>query len=90
MAHELRRVTTLVFPLDYPDPAGEFFGYDEVLETPDDTVTRDITAFVATVCWIATLLVGLRAGATVPARSQAAGLYRALVGDEWADLVDAV
>jgi predicted nucleotidyltransferase len=88
MGTTLGGIETLVFPLDYPDPAGEFFGYDQ--SGLHGIGEREISAYVAAVCWVATLLIGLTAGATVPSRSRAPTRYRELICDEWSELVESV
>ncbi|HET7036053.1 MAG TPA: nucleotidyltransferase domain-containing protein [Thermomicrobiaceae bacterium] len=90
MSQVLRGVERLDYPLNYPDPAGEFYGYDHDPQPPLDPAARDIRALVATVCWIASLSAGLHAGHKVPSKSRAAAAYAEHVGDAWTDFVTAV
>lgn len=78
----------LVFPLDYPDPSGEFFGYDGW--RLDHRHRRGMRMLVVIVSRIATALVALRAGQYAGNKHESAQLYRTFVNDEWADLVEQV
>ena len=62
MSQVLRGVDRLVYPIDYPDASSDCYGYDHDPRSSRDPAPRDIVALVATVCWIATLSVGIRAG----------------------------
>ncbi|HEU5424440.1 MAG TPA: nucleotidyltransferase domain-containing protein [Nitrolancea sp.] len=92
MSQVLRGVARLDYPLDYPDPGGEFYGYDHEPRppAPRDPAARDIRALVATACWIASLSVGLLAGQKVPSKSRAPAAYAEHVGDEWTGFVATV
>ena len=87
MAQELRHVDRLVFPLSAPDPNAVFRGYTEVVDGESHATTK---VFVATVCWIASLLVGFQAGGKVASRHASVQVYRDAVGGPWADFVDEV
>ena len=78
----------LAFPLDYPDPHGEFFGYDGW--RLDNRHRRGMKMLVVIVSRIATALVALRAGQYAGNKLESTQLYRTLIGDEWADLVEQV
>jgi hypothetical protein len=61
-------VTPLIFPLTYPDPTGEFYGYDVVparLGAPEGT-----RVLVALTAWIATLILALETGRYAGQKSQ--------------------
>lgn len=76
-------------PLDYPDPRGEFYGYDArtipfggAQAVPS---TRDL---VRSVGWAATALVALRAGRYVTRKRDSHLAYRDVVGDGWTEWLD--
>jgi predicted nucleotidyltransferase len=76
----------------YPDPTGEFFGYDRATIGPwyPPGTTRSTKELVAIVGSVATTLVALRGGAYVPTKGKCARLYADHVGDEWTQLVNEV
>lgn len=74
-------VTPLVFPLSYPDPVGEFYGYDAVPVRPD--VPSGTRVFVAGAVWIATLLLALETGRYAGRKSQSIQLCKELLPDDW-------
>jgi predicted nucleotidyltransferase len=78
--------------LGYPDPTGEFFGYDRatIAEWYPPGTTRSTKELVAIVGSAATSLVALRGGAYVPTRGSCAPLYAEHIGDEWTGLVNEV
>ncbi|HEX5503315.1 MAG TPA: nucleotidyltransferase domain-containing protein [Thermomicrobiales bacterium] len=80
----LRGATMLVFPLTYPDPTGEFYGYDVFrlgnVYSPTGRGTKDL---VASAGWIATALIALKAGRYVGSKSDSLRLYRECINDEW-------
>jgi len=81
--------TTLTYPLDYPDPTGEFYGYDRLALAGAGGADRPGTKLlVAIVGRIAAALVALRTGRYVGSKGESVTLYRAYVADEWTDLVD--
>lgn len=61
-------VTPLVFPLSYPDPTGEFYGYDAVPARPK--APRGTRVLVALTAWIATLILALETGHPAGQKSQ--------------------
>ena len=61
-------VTPLVFPLTYPDPAGEFYGYDAVPARPGSP--RGTRVLVSLTAWIATLILALESGRYAGQKSQ--------------------
>jgi hypothetical protein len=79
----------LPFPLRYPDPDCEFYGYDrkrvDAWYPPE--VTQGTKELVATVCWTATALLSLQAGRFAGTKADAIRLYAEAVGGEWAPFV---
>lgn len=80
----------IVAPLDYPDPAGPFFGYDSRTLPPSGTPVHNIKALVALVCWIATLRLARERGLMAASKAESVAWYVAEIGDRWAALVEAV
>ena len=79
----LRRREQLTFPLSYPDPAGEFYGYDQLYLPPTSIARHNIKGLVSAACWAATILVGWYAGQMVPTKRASVPLYSEFVHDEW-------
>lgn len=74
-------MTPLVFPLTYPDPAGEFYGYDTVLARP--SAPRGTRVLVALTTWIATLILALETGRYVGQKSQCLRLCKEYLPNDW-------
>lgn len=89
--HLCQRPTPLRYPLTYPDPAGEFYGYDRrILRLPDGRevpCTRDLIRLVG---WSATALLAFQAGIYVARKSDCHKLYREAFHDEHAQLLQDV
>jgi predicted nucleotidyltransferase len=83
----IRGVDHLDEPVVYPDPDGEFFGYDAQLLYPGNFPAHNVKAMVATACWIGTATIGLRFGRTAASKTEGVALYRALVGGRWGEFV---
>ena len=78
LAYPLRE--PLVPPLTYPDPVGEFYGYDVVPARPDaPSATR---VLVAITTWIATLLLALETGRYAGQKSQSIQLCKAYLPND--------
>jgi hypothetical protein len=84
----IRRVEAVALPLEYPDPAGEFLGYDRATISPwyPPGTTQSTKELVAIVGSGATALVATR-GAYVPSKGKCAPMYEEIVGDKWTGLV---
>ena len=81
----------LTFPLDYPDPAAEFYGYDcRRLRLPDGTIRAGTKDLVLNVLWPATALIGLEAAQYVTSKRDCVVQYRRWINDEWTDLIEAL
>lgn len=90
LRHILRGADRLVLPLDYPDPTGEFFGYDTIhipVWYPPGT-THGIKELVTSATRVATALIAFQAGQYAGTKSGSIALYRARVGDAWSDYLD--
>ena len=88
IAQMLRQSERLVAPLSYPQPEGEFYGYDQRLLPPRNEPRHNIKKLVTGVCWIATLMVAWQAEKTVTGKRASVQLYRECIGDEWATLIE--
>jgi hypothetical protein len=75
-------------PLTYPDPAGEFFGYDRrMLRQADGNLTPGTRDLIRATGWAATALIAWRAGQYVARKSDCHQMYQTLIGDAWAPLL---
>jgi hypothetical protein len=74
------------FPLNFPDPNGEFYGYD------NDPIEgrKDTKLLVAIVTQVAAALVAHQARVYVPSKYDAIILYHQHINDEWVELIDDV
>ena len=70
----------LVPPLTYPDPAGEFYGYDVVPTRPGAPPATRVLVAITT--WIATLLLALETGRYAGQKSQSIQLCKAYLPND--------
>lgn len=81
----------LTFPLDYPDPNGTFYGYDQdKLPTADGSKQDSTKLLVGIVGRIATALVALSTSQYVRNKSASVAMYRTHINDQWTSLVQQV
>ena len=89
--HLFGRSTPIRFPLEYPDPQGEFFGYDARLLRLKDgrevPCTRDLIRLVG---WSATGLLAWKAGKYVARKKDCHRLYQECFADEWGQLLQEI
>ncbi|GHO95589.1 hypothetical protein KSF_056370 [Reticulibacter mediterranei] len=87
--HLFNRPTVIQYPLDYPDPLDEFYGYDRrKLRLPDGkevNCTRDLIRLTG---WSATALLAYRAGRYVTRKSECYRAYQESFQDEWGQLLE--
>jgi hypothetical protein len=87
--HLFNRSAVIRYPLDYPDPSGEFYGYDQrKLRLPDGeevNCTRDLIRLTG---WSATALLAYRAGRYVTRKSECHRAYQESFQDEWGQLLE--
>ena len=84
-------VEVLRYPLKYPDPAGEFYGYDGwTVPAVNGAEQPSAKMLVTIVSRIATALIALRSGHYVGSKAESVALYGAEIGDEWSGLVEEV
>jgi hypothetical protein len=82
-----RTAVTLNYPLAYPDPADEFFGYTRKrfpMWYPPEA-TAGLKELVTTIGRLATAIIALRAGRYVPQRADSVTIYCETTSDEWGD-----
>lgn len=83
----------LNFPLDYPDPSGEFYGYDSrLMRTADGASHPGIKELVLIVLCSAEALIWLKAGKYVGngRKSDCGTQYRIWINDEWTAFIEAI
>jgi hypothetical protein len=85
----IRGQSRLRFPLAYPDPAGEFYGYVRRIGPPWARVpsTKDLVHMVG---FAATCLIALEAERMVTRKRDWLELYKETIGDGWTPLLEAV
>ena len=84
----IRHRRNLVFPLDYPDPDGEFFGYDlEGIYSIPVCQNLGTKGLIWTLCPMVTAIVTLKTGRFVAGKSEGFRFYQKYVNDEWADFL---
>ncbi len=88
----LRGVERTEFPLRYPDPDGEFFGYDRIRvpEWYPPDFRQGTKELVATVSRLCSALLADQAAVQVAGKREAFRRYAELIGDEWTPLVNAI
>jgi hypothetical protein len=90
-AHVLRQTNQLTYPLDYPDPSGEFYGYDlrrtDNVYSPTGRGTKDL---VSLICWTATARLAIDACEYVGSKAASIQRYQECIHDEWNPFIGAV
>ena len=69
----------LVYPLDYPNPTGEFYGYD----------ARNMKNFAITIGWCASAILAFKLQTHVFRKTDCLELYRTRISDKWTSLIEA-
>jgi predicted nucleotidyltransferase len=81
-------LTTLVYPLTFPNPSAEFLGYEaRPVMGRDGQETLSTKDLVAVLTNIATGRIAAEQGRIVTSKKDSFRLYRELVNDEWTDLI---
>ncbi len=84
-----RRSVPVKYPLGYPDPASEFYGYDgRTVELTDGSTTNSTRNLIRVTGWMATALIALDAGQYIARKRDCHSLYRQWIGDEWTSLLE--
>jgi hypothetical protein len=81
----------LRFPLQYPDPRGEMYGYDhrEVMDAQGQS-HRGFKELVTLACRLATAEVAVKAGGYTYSKREAIETHRQLVNDAWTPLYEQI
>jgi hypothetical protein len=78
-------------PLTFPDPVGEFFGYDRrPIRLAHGRLAPSTRDLIRATGWAATALIAWRGGRYVARKSECHRTYQELIGDEWAPLLTAI
>jgi hypothetical protein len=83
----IRSVEALNLPLNYPTPEGKFYGYDRPIHVRDGTVRAGTKQVVNNICLAASAIIAHQTQYHVRDKHEAVYLYRAEVGDRWADFI---
>ena len=82
------RPAAVHYPLDYPRPHEEFFGYDQrIMQLPDGSRARCTRDLIRVTGWAATALIALKTGTYVARKRDCYRAYQQRISDEWSDLL---
>jgi hypothetical protein len=88
MVKVFNRPPMVRYPLGYPQPDQEFFGYDQrMMQLPDGAQVRCTRDLVRVTGWAATALIALKTGTYVVRKRDCHLRYHELIGDEWSNLL---
>ncbi len=92
IVHILRGVEWLEYPLGYPDPKGEFYGYDaiHIAEWYPPGTQRGVKELVTTATRIARAQLALQAGRYAGSKGGSAADYGVYLHSPWSDLPQAL
>jgi len=86
-----QRDDLLVYPLNYPDPTGEYYGYERWgTYLGERKFSPGVRSLVTSVTLIATCLVMMQAGQRVASKHESVQSYQKHIGDEWTEFVQQV
>lgn len=81
----------LRFPLDYPDPAGPFYGYERYASyLGENTFGPGLRIIISAVTMMTTTLLAMQTGEQVGSKQASIERYRQQIGGEWAELAAAL
>jgi hypothetical protein len=89
MARIRGQTPPLIFPLTYPTPTGEFYGYDN-LAGPLGAKVPSTHWLVHMIGFAATSLITLRAREIVTKKSDWLSMYQETINDQWTSLLEAI
>lgn len=82
---------SLTYPMDYPDPDGEFYGYDQRQERTLDGITFNSTrSLVQNIMWSAVAIVALKARKYIRTKKDCVQLYKEYINDKWTGLIEEI
>ena len=91
MVKVFERPPMVEFPLGYPNPGDEFYGYaNREVELPDGTEVPSTRDLIRVTGWMATAVVAHAAGRYVARKRDCHASYRRFIGDEWAPLIEEI
>ncbi len=80
-----------MYPLMYPDPAGEYYGYERWgTYLGERTFGPGVRSLVTSVTLIASCCVMMESGQLVASKQESVLAYQTYVGDEWTEFVGQV
>ena len=83
-----QRDKSLIYPLHYPDPAGEYYGYEKWgTYLGERTFGPGVRSRVTSVTLMASCCVMLHARQRVASKRESVSAYQRHVGDKWTDFV---
>ena len=86
-----QRDESLIYPLHYPDPAGEYYGYEKWgTYLGERTFGPGVRSLVTSVTLMASCCVMLQASQRVASKRESVSAYQRHVGDEWTDFVQQI
>jgi len=86
--HLCNRPSLVRYPLTYPDPQGEFCGYDaRMLRLPNGQEVHCTRDLIRLTSWSATAMIAFKAGRYVARKSECHKMYQACFDDEWGQLL---
>ncbi len=89
--HLCNRSSIIRYPLPYPDPQAEFYGYDarmlRLSNGQEVHCTRDLIRLVG---WSATAMIAFKAGRYVVRKSECHKIYQVCFHDEWGQLLQEI
>ena len=84
-----QRPEILTYPVDYPDPNGEFYGYDaRKIRLPNGAEVPSTRDLIRLTGWAATALIAYKAGRYVARKSDCHTVYQSCFRDEWGQLLE--
>lgn len=86
----IRNLPAVPEPLEYPDPDGEFFGYDSRIAGVTLAPRQRLRGLVALASRVAIAVVGVRSGKFCTSREEHLRLYREASNSGFADLLEQV
>lgn len=91
MVNLFERPRVARYPLAYPDPTDEFFGYlRRTVRLADGTEAPTTRDLIRVTGWAATALVALKARRYVVRKRECYATYREEIGGEWANLLERI
>ena len=82
------RPSVVLYPIDYPDSTGEFYGYDQrTVRLPDGSEVNSTRNLIRVTGWTATALIAFQARRYVARKSDCHQVYQRYINDEWTEVL---